>query len=91
MISKPLVLIFASLVCFSSHWCCVQVYASVCAPSGIMGYLKSIVTAPSPTCEALNHAMFYTITYCHQLWVLGVLALCRFLSTQCVLLRNYLT
>ena len=42
------------------HWIASQLYTEVCAPSGLIGYISSIIYTTSSYCIFMNNIMYYT-------------------------------
>ena len=58
---------------FSLHWAFIQVYSYYCAPPGIQGLFKSLITSPSTLCIGLNYAQFYSVTYYYKCWIAALI------------------
>ncbi len=50
-------------IIWTTHWLIIQLYASICAPTGILGLLNSFLLLGSPTCQFLNYVQYHLSTH----------------------------
>lgn len=66
---KMLVILGLILLVLSSHWICAHLYVHACVPSGIMGFLQTMVGLGSPMCGFLMQMQTKTAEYYSILWL----------------------
>jgi hypothetical protein len=70
------------LIIASAHWSLVKMYNSWCVPSTFYGFVGTIFTLGSPSCQFINYVQFELAKYYMELWYGAGIALVTFTISQ---------
>ena len=89
--SIALLSLVSCFLLFLTHWVCIQFYATHCAPSGLSGFLKSFLSAPTPLCLTANYLQYYSIEMYYLFWIQIVISLAKLCHDYLVSIRTQIT
>ena len=66
----------------ATHWSLVKMYNSWCVPSTFSGFIGTIFTLGSPSCQFINYVQFELAKYYIGLWSGAAIAIMAFVVAQ---------
>ena len=77
---------FAPVAFASVHWAAAQLYAQLCAPPGVYGYIVTFFNVANPACSYALQVMDMSKYFYNQSWLfIGIttLGICKHLYEKC--------